>query len=390
MGVKSYLNVACAALALIAGSVTHAQYASELGKLAPEALKPSDDRKAAEFKQAAPDIYFYWNDASSNSLVWVTDEGVMVVDSQQHPADARRLLALVRKVTDKPIKWLVVSHAHGDHFLGNPVFKKEGATIVSQRDTRAMMQKYYKDEIQRRIAYFKMHDLDPAEIQILMPEVTFDSRFTIYMGGKTAELIHLGPAQNPGDTLIHFPHARLLFLGRTVLAAQLVELLVHAVRRGLDRGAAQGGGVRCRHLHRRPRRRFQARRHPRIRADAHGVRRGGEGGNGERAHARAARRDGEDGEVQGLPQLPPHARLGVRATSPARHRKADGAARLSGIRSLENTRGCSPANRYLVPVATDFIACASSRAGERSAGAIPFSVLISPEISPPSSMRIFA
>jgi cyclase len=213
MGLGKHFAAVSAALALAVGGVAHAQYASELGKLAPEALKPSDDRKPAEFKQVAPDIYFYWNDASSNSLVWVTDEGVMVVDSQQHPADARQLLALIRKISDKPIKWLVVSHAHGDHFLGNPVFKKEGATIISQRDTRAMMQKYYKDEIERRSTYFKMHKLDPAEIQVLMPDVTFDSRFTIYMGGKTAELIHLGPGQNPGDTLIHFPHARLLFLG---------------------------------------------------------------------------------------------------------------------------------------------------------------------------------
>jgi cyclase len=58
-----------------------------------------------------------------------------------------------------------------------------------------------------------MNNLDPAEIQIVFPEVTFDSRFTIYLGGRRAELIHLGPGQNPGDTLIHFPHARLLFLG---------------------------------------------------------------------------------------------------------------------------------------------------------------------------------
>ncbi len=191
----------------------HAQYASELGKLAPEALKPSADREKAQVKQVAPDLYLYWNDASSNSLFWITDEGIMVVDSQQHPVDARRLMGLIRKVSDKPIKWLVVTHAHGDHFLGNPVFKAQGATIVSQRDTRLMMSKYYKDEVQRRDAYFKMNKLDAGEVQMLLPEVTFDTRFTIHMGGKSAELIHMGPAQNPGDTLIHFAHARVLFLG---------------------------------------------------------------------------------------------------------------------------------------------------------------------------------
>ena len=202
-----------AVCALMVAGGAQAQYASELGKLAPEALKGGAKPRPAQVKQIAPDLYFFWNDGSSNAMFMVTDEGVLVIDTQQHPADARRLLELIRKVTDKPIKWVLVSHAHGDHFLGNPVFKAEGATIVSQRDTRGMMQKYYKDEVQRRQAYFKRYKLDTSELQMVLPEVTFDSRFTIHMGGRTAELISLGAGQNPGDTLVHFPHARTLFLG---------------------------------------------------------------------------------------------------------------------------------------------------------------------------------
>ena len=202
-----------AVCALMVAGGAQAQYASELGKLAPEALKGGAKPRPAQVKQIAPDLYFFWNDGSSNAMFMVTDEGVLVIDTQQHPADARRLLELIRKVTDKPIKWVLVSHAHGDHFLGNPVFKAEGATIVSQRDTRGMMQKYYKDEVQRPQAYFKRYKLDTSELQMVLPEVTFDSRFTIHMGGRTAELISLGAGQNPGDTLVHFPHARTLFLG---------------------------------------------------------------------------------------------------------------------------------------------------------------------------------
>jgi glyoxylase-like metal-dependent hydrolase (beta-lactamase superfamily II) len=201
------------AAAALASGAACAQYASELGKLAPEALKGGEKPQPAQLKQIAPDLYFFWNDGSSNAMFMVTEEGVMVVDTQQHPADARRLLGLIRKVTDKPIKWVVVTHAHGDHYLGNPVFKAEGATFVSHRDTRGMMIKYYKDEVQRRQAYFKRYNLDQGELQMVLPDVTFDTRFTIHLGGRTVELIHLGPGQNPGDTLIHFPHARTLFLG---------------------------------------------------------------------------------------------------------------------------------------------------------------------------------
>jgi glyoxylase-like metal-dependent hydrolase (beta-lactamase superfamily II) len=212
-GLRKGAAALIAACALAVASGVQAQYASELGKLAPEALKGGAKPQPAQVKQVGPGLYFFWNDGSSNAMFMVTDEGVLVIDTQQHPADARRLLGLIRKVTDKPIKWVLVSHAHGDHFLGNPVFKAEGATIVSQRDTRGMMQKYYKDEVQRRQAYFKRYNLDTSELQMVLPEVTFDSRFTIHMGGRTAELISLGAGQNPGDTLVHFPHARTLFLG---------------------------------------------------------------------------------------------------------------------------------------------------------------------------------
>ena len=212
-------NIRQSAAALVAAGVlgvagaAFAQYASELGKLAPEALKGGEKPQAAQLKQVAPDLYFYWNDASSNAFFLVTDEGVLVVDTQQHPADARRLLGLIRKITDKPVKWVVVTHAHGDHFLGNPVFKAEGATLISHRDTRAMMQKYYADEVQRRQEYFKRNNLDPGELKMVLPDVTFDTRFTIYLGGRTIELMNWGAGQNPGDTLIHFPHARTLVLG---------------------------------------------------------------------------------------------------------------------------------------------------------------------------------
>jgi glyoxylase-like metal-dependent hydrolase (beta-lactamase superfamily II) len=210
---SQHLSGALAAAAMLAAGGLLAQYSQELGTLAPEAFKVRAKSHPTELKQVAPDLYFYWNDGSSNSAFLVTDEGVLVIDTQSHPAPARTPLSEIRKVTDKPIKWAVVTHPHGDHFLGIPAFKAEGATIVSHRDTRGMMQKYYKDEVNRRQAYLKANNLDQSEVQLMLPEVTFDTRFTIHLGGRTVELIHLGAAQNPGDTLVHFPHARTLFLG---------------------------------------------------------------------------------------------------------------------------------------------------------------------------------
>jgi cyclase len=177
------------------------------------AAAPARQPEPPVLKQVAPDLHFFYNDASSNSAFLVTDVAVLVIDSGQHPADGRALLERIRKVTDKPVKWLINTHAHGDHFLGNPVFRQAGAAIVAHRDTAVMMKQHYEYEVARRGAYFKRNNLDPKEVSLALPDVVFDSSMTITLGNRTARVMYLGAGQNPGDTVVHFPHARALFIG---------------------------------------------------------------------------------------------------------------------------------------------------------------------------------
>jgi glyoxylase-like metal-dependent hydrolase (beta-lactamase superfamily II) len=134
-----------------------------------------------------------------------------VIDTRQHPRDGQDLIDRIRKITDKPIKWVINSHFHGDHHLGDPPFKALGATFVAQRDTAALMQKTWPKEIARRQAFFKQHDFDPGETRLVMPDVTFDSQMTIRLGGREAVLMYFGPGQQAGDTFVLFPHAHTLF-----------------------------------------------------------------------------------------------------------------------------------------------------------------------------------
>ena len=172
-------------------------------------------RKAipTQLKEVGPGLYFLYDDISSNSAFLVTDDGVLVIDTRQHPAHGRDLIERIRKVTDKPVKWVVVTHAHGDHYYGNPAFKAVGATIIAHKDTMAGMIKNEALEFKRRQRFFKTMQLDPAEVKTVLPDVTFDSRLTLRLGDRTVEIMHLGAGQNPGDTLVHFPHARALYVG---------------------------------------------------------------------------------------------------------------------------------------------------------------------------------
>lgn len=167
----------------------------------------------AVLKQVAPDLYFFYNDGSSNSAFLVADAGVLVIDTGQHPAEGRALLERIRAVTAKPVKWVINTHAHGDHYFGNPAFKDAGATIVAHRDTVAMMKAHFPYETARRQAYFKRQNLNPAEVALVLPDLAFATNLTFTLGNRSVQVLYLGAGQNPGDTLVHFPHARALFVG---------------------------------------------------------------------------------------------------------------------------------------------------------------------------------
>ncbi len=162
-------------------------------------------------RQVAPDLYFLFDYDSSNAGFLVTDEGVLVIDTRQHPRDGQDLIGRIRRVTDKPIKWVVNTHFHGDHHLGNPAFKAIGATIVAQMDTAALMQKTFAKEVARRGKFFQSRGYDANEVKLVLPDVTFDSRMSIHLGGKEIQLLYLGPGQNPGDTFVLISHDRTIY-----------------------------------------------------------------------------------------------------------------------------------------------------------------------------------
>ena len=163
--------------------------------------------------EVAPGLFFQYHHQESNNAFLVTDEGVLVIDTRQHPKRAEELLATIRKYTDKPIKWVVNTHAHGDHYFGNSVFKREGATFIAHRDTAGMMKSHLGIEMKRRQGYFKQRQYDPNEVKLVLPDVTFDSKMTLTLGGRTVELLYIGAGQNPGDTFVYFPQERVIFAG---------------------------------------------------------------------------------------------------------------------------------------------------------------------------------
>jgi cyclase len=179
--------------------------------LTPSPARAQQPTPEVVVKQIASDLYFLFDFEGSNCVFLVTDDGVLLIDTRTHPREGRDLLARIRKVTDKPIKWVINSHFHGDHHMGNIVFKDLGATFVAQEETARIMARVQPKEMARRIDGFAKRGLDPAEVKLVLPDVTFDNRMTIRLGGREVRLFYLGPGQQAGDTFVAFPHARVLF-----------------------------------------------------------------------------------------------------------------------------------------------------------------------------------
>jgi cyclase len=165
----------------------------------------------ATVKQIASDLYFFFDYAGSNSVFLVTNDGVLVIDTRQHPRAGQELIAEIHKITDKPIRWVINSHFHGDHTFGNAAFQAAGAKFIAQQETRRIMQKVQAKEMERRQGYFKSHNYDPNEVKVILPDLTFDTGMTVWLGGREVCLMYLGPGQQDGDTFVYFPHARALF-----------------------------------------------------------------------------------------------------------------------------------------------------------------------------------
>ena len=156
---------------------------------------------AASFVRVAPDLYFYYTGGGSNSTVLITKEGVLVVDTLGNQQAAEALVAEIQAITDAPIRWAINGQDHGDHYFGNAVFKREGAVIVAQAETARIIGMNYDYELEWR-------GLDSARAEHVPPDVTFEDRMTLRVGGRDVVLVHIGEGQNPGDTVVLFPHAR--------------------------------------------------------------------------------------------------------------------------------------------------------------------------------------
>jgi len=136
----------------------------------------------------------------------VGDDGAFLVDDQYAPLTAR-ILAAVKAVTDKPVRFLVNTHWHGDHTGGNENMAAAGVIILAHDNVRTRM------STEQFVAAFNSRV--PPSPKAALPMVTFSESVTFHINGDDIHAIHVPPAHTDGDVLIHFTQANVLHMGDT-------------------------------------------------------------------------------------------------------------------------------------------------------------------------------
>jgi glyoxylase-like metal-dependent hydrolase (beta-lactamase superfamily II) len=181
-----------------------------------------------------------------NAAIIVLGDGVLVVDTHSKPSAARALIEQIKKLTPKPVRYVVNTHFHWDHYQGNEAYPSSwpaGIEIISSEATRQNIQRLgiprIKNEIvtmPQEIANLK-NDLEKAPnaeqrkaieenirqaeayfaelkmMQVTLPTMTFDRSLILRRGSRTVEILWLGRAHTDGDVFVFLPKEKVLVTG---------------------------------------------------------------------------------------------------------------------------------------------------------------------------------
>lgn len=193
---------------------------------------------------------------NGNATAIIGDDGVVLVDSGQFPLTARRVIAEIRKLTDRPVRVVVNTHWHADHVLSNHEYRRAfpGVVVLAHDETRRLMQKNrervlqlptqgpgFAASLREALARGTRRDGTPftaeqkaalenqsrdlnaivtelPEAKLDPPDRTFTGLVTIYLGSREVRVLHLGRGNTAGDVVVYVPDARVLATGDIVVA----------------------------------------------------------------------------------------------------------------------------------------------------------------------------
>jgi glyoxylase-like metal-dependent hydrolase (beta-lactamase superfamily II) len=171
------------------------------------------EEKQVTFSQISEHAWAYTAEGDPNTGIIVGDDAVLVADTQATPAMAADVIRRIREVTDKPIKYVVLTHYHAVRVLGASAYRPQ--EIVASQDTYDLIVERGEQDKASEIGRFPrlFRNVETVPAGLTWPTLTFTGKMTLWLGKLEVQLLQLGRGHTKGDTVVWLPQERALLSG---------------------------------------------------------------------------------------------------------------------------------------------------------------------------------
>jgi len=174
------------------------------------------EEKKVSFDKLSDHAYAYTAEGDPNTGIVIGDDAVMVIDTQATPVMAEDVIRRIREVTDKPIKYVLLSHYHAVRVLGASAYQPEH--IIASEDTLDLIKERGEQDKASEIGRFPrlFRNVESVPPGLTWPTLTFTGKMTLWLGKLEVQILQLGRGHTKGDTVVWLPQDKVLFSGDLV------------------------------------------------------------------------------------------------------------------------------------------------------------------------------
>lgn len=175
------------------------------------------EEKKVSFSQISEHAWAYTAEGDPNTGIIIGDDAVLVADTQATPAMATDVIRRIREVTDKPIRYVVLTHYHAVRVLGASAYQPQ--QILASQDTYDLIVERGEQDKASEIGRFPrlFQNVETVPSGLTWPTMTFSGKMTLWLGKLEVQLLQVGRGHTKGDTVVWLPSER------TLLSGDLVE-----------------------------------------------------------------------------------------------------------------------------------------------------------------------
>ena len=178
------------------------------------------EEKKISWEKLSEHAYAYTAEGDPNTGVIIGDDGCMIIDATATPVAAQGVIKKVREITDKPIKYVVLTHYHAVRVLGASGYKNEGLQeIIASQDTYDLIVERGQQDMDSEIARFpRLFQAVESVPGLTWPTMAFSGEMTIWLGKLEVCIKQVGRGHTKGDAIVYLPNENICFSGDLVEA----------------------------------------------------------------------------------------------------------------------------------------------------------------------------